>query len=104
MLSAGCVFFYGIVLLRLRGGGIAPALHEQIDLRYKVCVGNKRYQSVILLCIPDRGKENIGLGVFAEVVQILGLDAKGFQLLALPQQALHTGLSHQLFIILRQSI
>ena len=104
MLSAGRVFFYGIILLRLRRGGIAPALHEQIDRGYKIRIGDERHHTVILLCIPDRGKENIGLGLFAEVVQILGLDAKGFQFLALPQQALHTGLSHQLFIILRQSI
>ena len=68
MLSAGRVFFYGIVLLRLRRGGIAPALHEQIDLRYKVRIGNKRYQSVILLCIADCCKEDIRFGIFAEVL------------------------------------
>ena len=68
MLSAGRVFFYGIILLRLRRGGIAPALHEQIDLRYKVRVGNKCYQSVILLRVTNRRKEDIRLGIFAEVL------------------------------------
>ena len=68
MLSAGNGFFCRSVLLRLHGGGIAPALHEQIDLRYKVCVGNKRYQSVILLRVTNRREEDIRLGIFAEVL------------------------------------
>ena len=57
-MSAGCVFFYGIVLLRLRGGGIAPALHEQVDRGYKVRVGDERHHTVILFCIPDCGKKS----------------------------------------------
>ena len=66
MLSAGCVFFCGVVLLRLHGGRIAAALHEQIDLRNKVRVGNKCYHSVIVLHITDRRREDIGLGIFAD--------------------------------------
>ena len=100
MLSAGRVFFYGIVLLRRRGGGIAPTLHEQVDRGYKVRVGDERHHTVILFCIPDCGKKDVGSGILAEIVQILSLDTKGFQFLALPQQALHTGFTYQLFVVL----
>ena len=104
MLSAGCVFFCRRLLLLLCRGGITPALHEQVDLRHEVRIGDKRHQPVIRLGVLDGRKEDIRPGILAELRKIFFLDAKTFQFLALSQQTVHAGFADQLFIIFGKGI
>ncbi len=99
-MSAGGVFFWRGVLPGR--SAVATAYHEQVDLGHKIHIRHKVHHAVRPPLILHNRVQDVLLGEGPELRKVALLDLEYFQLLVFPEQAAHTGLAYQLFILLCQ--